>query len=190
MAYKTYTSRAVVWGRRPSNTSDRAYLLFTENAGMLWATARSVREERSNQRHALHDFGVVRVSLVKGKNGWRIGSVEAEINPFMGARERSERAFITGVVSLLRRYIHGEEALPEVFADVIEVLVSDDTLPEETLSIFEGRLLFRLGHLQTEAETSSILEAKNVSDAVAMTNEKTLQKLTKVIHHAHQQSQL
>jgi len=89
MSYATYTTEALVCGSRNNNTSDRAYLLFTEEVGMIWASARSVREERSKQRYALQDFSLIRVSLVKGKSGWRIGSVEATCNPFMEARSRS-----------------------------------------------------------------------------------------------------
>ena len=38
---------------------------------MVLAAARSVREEKSRQRYALQEFALVRVSLIKGKSGWR-----------------------------------------------------------------------------------------------------------------------
>lgn len=56
MAYETYTTEALVCGTFNRNTADRSYLLFTREAGMLYADARSVREERSRQRYALRTF--------------------------------------------------------------------------------------------------------------------------------------
>ena len=72
MSYQTYITDAVVVGSYASNTADKSYLLFTKRAGMLYATARSVREERSKQRYALQDFSHITVTLVKGKGGWCI----------------------------------------------------------------------------------------------------------------------
>lgn len=192
MVYQTYTTRAIVCGSKPSNTSDRSYLLFTESAGMLFATARSVREERSKQRYALQDFGSVRVSLVKGKGGWRIGSVEAERNPFLEARSRSERAYITGIVALLRRYIHGEEALPSVFADVVAALDTSVLVhvPDYALTVFEARLLYVLGHLEPRREIKAVLEAPDLSEALTRYTDVLLASLKETIHQAHHQSQL
>lgn len=122
MAYATYTTDAIVCGSKNSNTSDRSFLLFTREAGMLWASAKSVREEKSKQRYALQDFSIIRVSLVKGKTGWRIGSVEAISNPFMEAGAREARAGISSVLKLLRRFLHGEVSHAGVFDDAVLVL--------------------------------------------------------------------
>lgn len=75
MAYVTYTTDAIVCGTYDRNTADRSYRLFTRELGMLYADARSVRLEKSKQRQALQDFSLIKVSLVKGKAGWKIGSV-------------------------------------------------------------------------------------------------------------------
>ena len=56
MAYVTYTTLALVCGTFDQKTSDRSYMLFTREAGMLFASARSVREERSKQRYASTRF--------------------------------------------------------------------------------------------------------------------------------------
>ena len=80
MAYATYTTQALVCGTFDRNTADRSYRLFTREFGMVWADARSVRLEKSKQRSALTDFSVVRISLVRGKAGWKIGSVIAQQN--------------------------------------------------------------------------------------------------------------
>ena len=45
MSYQTYITEALIVGSFDSNTADKSYLLFTKSAGMLYASARSVREE-------------------------------------------------------------------------------------------------------------------------------------------------
>ncbi|MEX0917766.1 MAG: recombination protein O N-terminal domain-containing protein [Candidatus Paceibacterota bacterium] len=152
MAYQTYTTEAVVCGSYDRNTSDRSYLLFTHDAGMLYATARSVREERSKQRYALQDFSLIRVSLVRGKNGWRIGSVENEQNAFLHpSATRVTRTHLLRLVKLLRQFLHGEEAHPELYADVrqaIRALAHAENAKAERISgIMALRTLHKLGYI-------------------------------------------
>ena len=123
MSYIVYTTEAIVCGSFLSNTADKTFLLFTKTAGMLYASARSVREERSRQRYALQDFSVITVSLIKGKSGWRIGSVDGEQNLFAQATSREARGSIVRVLKLIRRYVQGEEAHPEFFAECKAALV-------------------------------------------------------------------
>lgn len=160
MAYATYTTEAIVCGSRDSNTSDRSYLLFTERAGMLWASARSVRTEKSKQRYALVDFSIIRVSLVRGKAGWRVGSVEAISNPFLQSTSRPTRTLVQQVVRSLRRFLHGEEPAPAVFADAKDTLeLSNISTDAETLSmLFTLRLLHKLGYVQAKQAFASLLD--------------------------------
>jgi len=192
MAYATYTTEALVCGSKDSHTSDRSYLLFTKDAGMLWATARSVREERSKQRFALQNFSFIRVSLVKGRSGWRIGSVEAVGNPFLAARQRKERAYVSSIVALLRRYIHGEQQMHGVYEDVLNSL-SPDALKYDLdiiRQLFTIRLLHTLGYLLKNGVTREVLEATSVLDATVLYKEKSAVNFEKVIQQAHDSSQL
>lgn len=151
MAYSTYTTVAFVCGSRAHNTSDKSFLLFTLDAGMVYATARSVREERSRQRYALQDFSFVRVSLVRGKSGWRIGSVENECNVFVRAPSREARAGVLAVTKLLRQFVHGEEPHRALFADVRQALLylAAGENVEHVYDAFALRLLHKLGYIPT-----------------------------------------
>lgn len=122
MSYTTYTTDAIVCGTYDRNTADRSYRLFTREVGMLWADARSVRLEKSKQRFALSDFSRIRVSLVRGKSGWKIGSVTALENYYHGAVDQAARGSVVAVFRLLRRYLQGEETQLELFDFVTESL--------------------------------------------------------------------
>lgn len=161
MAYQTYITEAIVCGSKHSMTSDRAYLLFTKDAGMLWATARSVRLEKSKQRYALQDFSIIRVSLVKGKGGWRAGSVEAVGNPFMEALSRQARGGVHSAMMLLRRFVHGEEVNTSLYSDTVLALtcmsVAEGGDIADLQDIFTLRLLHSLGYIAPRAVYEALL---------------------------------
>lgn len=163
MSYKTYTTEAIVCGSRANNTSDKSFLLFTKDAGMVWASAKSVREERSKQRFALQDFGSIRVSLVRGKSGWRVGSAENQANYFSQAPDKLSRASVTRVVKLLRQFLHGEVAHGEIFEDAraaLSLAAAGDFL-ENGENIFTLRLLYRLGYIASSPMIKEYLEAED-----------------------------
>lgn len=157
MAYQTYTTDALVCGSFDRNTADRVHLLFTRDAGMLYADARSVRSETSKQRYALQDFSFIRVSLVKGKRGWRIGSVEPLKNAYFGAQDRKSRGMVVRVVRFLRRYVHGDDVPTSIFDDVEELLLMKELNPETlkyAIILIEYRILYALGYIEHTSKLS------------------------------------
>jgi len=158
MAYQTYITEALVCGSRAHNTSDRSYLLFTREAGMLYAQAKSVREERSKQRFALQEFSYIRTTLIHGKSGWRVAGVEAIENLYMKEPAREARGFLRGIVLLLRRLIQGETPHPELFDEVLEVLIKHrhrtSGIGEQVLTV---RILGMLGYLSPNAFVAALL---------------------------------
>lgn len=193
MSYQTYTTEAFVCGSSASKTSDKSFLLFTRDAGMLFATARSVREEASKQRQALQDFSHVRVSLVKGKSGWRIGSVEALRNAFMESEGKPARVAVTHITKLVRRYVHGESAIPEVFDDFAEALklasAEDSAERDGALLVFHVRLLARLGYVATNAALAPVLDGA-LNDAIPRLNPSLAASIDKVTKAASAASHL
>ncbi len=150
MSYQTYTTEALVCGTFNRNTADRSYLLFTKEAGMLYAEARSVREERSRQRMALQDFSLVRVSLIKGKSSWKIGSIESQKNFFMLATDKAARGSVVSLTRFLRRFFSGQEAAPALFKYVTEALtlLSAGTPDREFVeSVVQVHILHSLGYV-------------------------------------------
>ncbi|MBX2866580.1 recombination protein O N-terminal domain-containing protein [Candidatus Kaiserbacteria bacterium] len=160
MAYHLYNTEALVCGSRDSNTSDRAYILFTREAGMIWAQTKSVREERSKHRYALQDFSVIRVSLVHGKAGWRIVGTEPSTNLYYDAKERDVRILLRNVVRLLRRVIRGEEATPELYDDLLHTLkaVPKDVAASEMETVLTLRVLHALGYIAPQEVYQNLLE--------------------------------
>lgn len=151
MSYVTYTTDALVCGTFDRNTADRSYRLFTRELGMLYADARSVRTEASKQRQALQDFSLIRVSLVKGKSGWRIGSVTEVKNYHACAANQAARGSVVKIIRLIRRFLAGEEMNDGLFDECVMALdFFANKLAERTCyeQVFVQRILAELGYIK------------------------------------------
>lgn len=150
---------------------------------MLWASARSIREERSKQRCAMQDFSRIRVSLIKGKSGWRIGSAEALGNPFLNAQTRIERALINFVIMQLRRYVHGEVPLDVIYSDAMEILEKPNMFVQDavgTQKVFALRLMSDLGYIAP----SPVLQTLTLAPSMEVALQKYLPEMTASITKA------
>ncbi len=191
MSYQTYITEALVCGSFLHNTADKVFLLFTREAGMLYATAKSVREERSKQRPALQEFSLIRVSLIKGKQGWRVGSVEAGPNYFALAESREARGSVTLVVKTLRRFIQGEEVHTELFDFCYQALVElTKEISERAFleSVIQLKILTDLGYVDEKLvpvgfKNNSLAEIKLYQKDLSLTKLKTLTE--KAMENSH-----
>lgn len=176
-----YTTDALVCGSYDRNGADRTFLLYTASFGMIYATARSVREERSRQRHALQECTLLRVSLVKGKGGWRIGSVVSGPNVFLAAGDRATRTHVIRIIRMVRRFVRGEDANPELYTLTTDALATIQAGQLEHPAAFVDavvyRMLYVLGYVAPSAQQRHLVTAPlaaldqrlSASDAAALT---------------------
>lgn len=191
MSYQTYITEALVCGSFARNTSDKVFLLFTREAGMLYATARSVREERSKQRSALQEFSQIKVALIKGKQGWRVGSAVAGLNYFSLAENREARGSVVMIFKMLRRFIQGEEPSPKLFDFCVEAFVelTKDIQDRSFLElIIQFKIMIDLGYIDekdipTEFTNSHFSDIGLYKDKLSAVKLKAL--LDKAIDNSH-----
>lgn len=191
MAYQTYITEALVCGSMESRSADRSFLLFTKEAGMIYAHARSVREERSKQRYALQICSHIRATLVRGKSGWKIAGVEPIQNLYARTETREGRAFLRNIIRLLRRVIHGETVHKEIFDDVIEACMQAEKYPREKLEhIVSLRIMHALGYIAPSPAYASLLHCDLPYDAVHTLSDTDEALCKAAIDHALLESQL
>lgn len=150
MSYHTYTTAAFVLGGVDAGEGSRSLVLYTRELGLLYGLARSVREVRSKLRFALQPLSLCEVSLVRGRDVWRVTGARADINYYHVLQDSPDKlAVLARVFSFVRRLIRGEEPGPEVFALLEEgfAFVVDEALSKEELSLFECVLIFKLLYL-------------------------------------------
>lgn len=159
MSYKTYITEALVCASKVQNTSDKSFLLFTREVGMLYALAKSVREERSKQRFALQECSHARITLIRGKQSWRITGAEALTNYYATAETREARALTRDVIRLLRRLVHGEEPQAALFDEVIDTLRVKTSGKESSRTLlFSLRALHVLGYIAPDESLVALLD--------------------------------
>ncbi len=190
MSYKTYITEALVCGSRKSNTSDKSYLLFTRDAGMLYASAKSVREERSKHRYALQEFSYIRTTLVHGRTGWRITGAEPLTNVYALQTTREARALVRNVIKLLRRLIQGEAPHESLFDEVKTLLCRTHAGDEDVFEeVFTLRTLHVLGYIAPIEEHAALFSGE--IDAVVRTLPRdATQKRKELIAYALRESHL
>lgn len=165
MAYAFYTTKAFVLGQREASEANFLYDFFTERFGRVAARAQGVRKLSSKLRYNLQPFARVEVTLVRGREGWRI--VGAWPDQFFASirHERRKRVTFSEVLALLERLYIGERSEAHLFAEVsaAAAFLDQATLGPETLEAYRLLLIFRLVEQLGYAPRSSPLEPFLVS---------------------------
>lgn len=133
--YHLYHTPALVIGNSPRGEGSKVFSLFTRELGLIRAMATSVREERSKLRYGLQEFSLSEVTLVRGKEFWRVTNVTLLENLHTAFRDVPDAALMFArVFRLLQRLVVGEERHEELFATVSEAFSFLKTLPDANLA--------------------------------------------------------
>jgi DNA repair protein RecO len=159
MAHHIYTTDAFILESQLSGEADRYFTLFTKDFGLIRATARGVRLAKSKLRYSLQELSRSRISLVRGKEVWRITSARIEENLFSKYRNQKPVLYLIAQIStLIKRLVGGEEKNEPLFmivSDVISFLESK-TFSDQELKYVEIiavlRILHNLGYLRNTSE--------------------------------------
>lgn len=121
MSHHIYHTRGIILASQPSGESNRFYKIFTEELGLVGATAQSVREGKSKLRYTLQDLSLITLDLVRGKEVWRIVSAGAW-KPQSEVKNDPTRTKLLGqYFSLLSRLLQGEGRDQELFDEIVSV---------------------------------------------------------------------
>lgn len=163
-----YTTKAIIIKSAPVGEANKYYFLLTEDLGFIRASAQSVRSDKSKLKGHLQDFCMVSISLVKGKDIWRITSVETiECGNFL--KETNKLIAIKNIFSLLLRLLHGEEKNETLFNSVESFynfllknkLVLQDIKNLETITVL--RILYHLGYFKKNFELIDFVKDNELS---------------------------
>ncbi len=149
MSHHIYQTDGFILGSANSGEANRFFNIFTRDLGKIDATAQGVRLIESKLRYSLQDFSLSHLSLVRGKDLWRITSASKLFN-LHEELEGEQFAVFARVFSLLRRLLAGEEKNETLFtvlkAAFIFLQEKGRHLSAPELSNFEYILLLRILH--------------------------------------------
>lgn len=148
-----YTTKAIIIKSVPIGEANKYYFLLTEDLGFVRASAQSVRLEKSKLKGHLQDFCFIEVSLVKGKDIWRIIGVETIQSGYF-INNINKLVAIKNIFSLLLRLLHGEEKNELLFNSIksfYDFLLKDELSQNniknlETITVL--RILYHLGYFK------------------------------------------
>jgi DNA repair protein RecO (recombination protein O) len=143
MSYSIHTTEGLIISFRPLREADRVYSILTRDLGLIRATAIGVRKDASKLRGSLEPLTLASLSLVRGKEYWRLTS--AQVIATIPSTPEMLRP-----LALLEKLVQGESAHQELF-DMVREAILDRKADDE---MFEVRLvatiLFHLGYLNKE----------------------------------------
>lgn len=149
-----YQTKAYVLGAAATGEANMMCRLFTRDLGFVAAFAQGVRLAKSKMAGHLTPGTFVQVSLVRGKELWRlVGAIEiAAPKDEMTLEERVQRrAFWARISKFLNRFVQGEDPHVDVFDDVEaigQILVPDFVAHIRTLEcLFVLRSMYRFGYI-------------------------------------------
>jgi DNA repair protein RecO (recombination protein O) len=175
MSYHTHHTEALVIKGFSVGEDNRFFSLFTRELGLLRALAKSVRLERSKLRYHLQEYAFVRVSLVRGRDIWRVTGAGDSHNPYRElAGEPHKQLIVLQITALLSRLLQGEEIDASLF-DLVSSgfsFLREVPMDAETVHTFECmlvlRILARLGYVGDDTEIHPFLQGAELSHAVLM----------------------
>ncbi|PIQ66706.1 MAG: DNA repair protein RecO [Candidatus Zambryskibacteria bacterium CG11_big_fil_rev_8_21_14_0_20_42_18] len=157
MSYHIYTTRGIVLAERPIREADRIYTILTCDLGLIRAMAIGVRKEASKLRGNIEPFSLTSVSLVRGREYWRLTSAEYIQNiPSLPSVARP--------LSLLSQLVQGEAPHPELFGAIEETILSSDHEDKMFEVGLVSKILLHLGYLKAsdmDLNKESLIKAIN-----------------------------
>jgi DNA repair protein RecO (recombination protein O) len=155
VSYHIYTTKGIILSSRAWKESDRIYNILTRDLGLVRATALGVRKETSKLRGSLEPFQLSLISLVRGKDHWRITSAESK------KKIPTNSAFLRPF-KLVEQLVQGETPHQELFDTLANSLEE-----KEDEQLFEiklvSKILYNLGYLK---ENDLKLEKKDLIKAI------------------------
>ena len=103
-----YETRGIVLARRSAGESHAQLAILTADLGLLSARAVGVRLGKSKLSHALVTYAESELTLVYGREGWRVAGAVLGVNWFVQLASQQARRRAARVTGLLLRLSPGE----------------------------------------------------------------------------------
>lgn len=119
-----YATQGIVLARSSTSEASSFITILTPDLGIVRAKAQGVRKPGAKLAPALQTLGESDVSLIRGREGWRLAGAISSRNWF-NELERDARTRAGRVAQLLVRLVPGqmhEPALHTIFTGFLEVL--------------------------------------------------------------------
>lgn len=164
--YDVYTVDAIVLGSINIREAHKQFWLLTKDFGVVRATAQGIRYLKSKLRYHLQDGATVKLSIVRGKEGWRI--TNAYESDAVRSLSLEHRKLFARLLLLIRRLVHGEESTPlydiayatRAYLEEMDPIQTHQYALEHIAML---RILFALGYVSPDTALRPFVEEEHFS---------------------------
>jgi DNA repair protein RecO (recombination protein O) len=149
MSHNIYNTEGFILKSVNFGEANKYLFVFTKDFGLIKAAVQGVRHLKSKLRYNLEEYSLGQVSVVRGREIWRVTSAEKKLT----IRETENFLLISRIFSLLIRLLHGEEKNDLLFNSLRNgvVFLSETKMSEKDRASFECimalRILSALGYI-------------------------------------------
>lgn len=197
MSHHIYHTPGFILSSSPFGEANRSFRIFTKDLGFLAASAQGVRYLKSKLRYSLHEFSFCELSLVRGREFWRVIGAVKQDDLFEVFRNNPEMFAVFGrVFSLLLRLLSGEEKNEKLFEYLEEAVLfaRAKKCSAELVRNFEYilvlRILSSLGYLGSSPDAISFVESPFWSDGLLVKMNSCMPSILGKINQSLRESQL
>lgn len=162
--HHVYHTEAFILGSTPRAEASKLVRMFTSELGLVFAVAQGVRFDKSKLRYVIQDYSFAHVSLVRGKEVWRLTSAREETaTPMLTNENRPAILTFTRIFSLVGRMVGEGEKNTQLFAILKEAreFLQNSTFTQELLSdaecIIVLKILHNLGYVAEKADLTAFI---------------------------------
>jgi len=194
MSNHIYQTEGLILGSTPVGEANKLFFILTEEFGFIVAVAQGIRELKSKLRYSLQDLSYGRIDLVRGKEIWRITNAEP-VNGYHKILSDSDKTrFITRILSLLRRLLHGEEQNQDLYntlKSIFSFLEKEECSTEDlsNLEIMSNlKILYHLGYFEGSGMFSTIIAmppSRDVFELVVPIRKHALAEINESLRESH-----
>lgn len=194
MSYHIYTTPGIVLKRKTFGEANTLLYILTRDFGLIIASAKSTRHQKSKLRGFLEEYSEISVSLIKGKNGWKVTNASESGNLYFELPDYARKS-LANVSLMLIKMIQGEAPQKEVFDLVQSGLWALRSVPEEEILDLEALIILRimkeLGYVVLSENVKSLANDNNSWDEEALSMvKKNKLEVVSLINNAIKESQL
>lgn len=170
--------------------------IFTRELGLIPAHVQGVRKNHSRLRFGLQDFSHSNISLVHGKNGWKVVNAVPQSSWFDEFKHNSSKLYVcANTISFLRKLVKGEEKDEELFGVLKDgfSFVAKEKMLYQAIVAFQCLMMFRilrqLGYIGEDQSLNYLFNEKGWSleilDFVTKNQKKLLFLINKALKESH-----
>ncbi len=194
MSHHIYTTKSFIISSNPYGESGKFINIFTQDLGLISATASGIRVSNSKLRYHLQDYDFSTISFVKGKEMWRItGAKGIEENTTL---TKQTKVIYIKLLNLLKRFLHGEEKNEDLFSIVENIykylstsnVETNELIDIETLGVL--RILHNLGYIRSNERIEGVINNRNIDRDIISIILKNRKEIIQEINKALKESQM